>query len=268
MVTDLARRNIARTCGKLGVENIIVAADIKKKRRNIKLNIEAWLKRPDLGMIPLFMAGDKYFFYYANKVCKENNLDLAIWGSNYLENTDFKTGFCGIKPNFNKDRIDKLKVNDKIKLFTFFAKNYSLNLDYINMSLFNTFGAFLSRYAIKRTGYFQLFDYLLWDEDEVNNVIINEYNWELSVDTNNTWRIGDGTAAFYNYIYFLTAGFSEFDTFRSNQVREGMITRNEALKFVEKENIPRYETIKWYLEIVGLNFEDIIKKTNTIKRLY
>ena len=35
MVTDLARRNIARACGKLKVENIIVAADISKKRRRV-----------------------------------------------------------------------------------------------------------------------------------------------------------------------------------------------------------------------------------------
>ena len=59
MVTDLARRNIASICGKLGVENIIVAADIHWKRENIRKNISAWLKKPDLGMIPLFMAGDK-----------------------------------------------------------------------------------------------------------------------------------------------------------------------------------------------------------------
>ncbi len=36
MVTDLARRNIARVCGKLGVENIIVSADIRWKRENIR----------------------------------------------------------------------------------------------------------------------------------------------------------------------------------------------------------------------------------------
>jgi hypothetical protein len=35
MVTDLARRNISRMCSILGVENIIVAADISKKRDNI-----------------------------------------------------------------------------------------------------------------------------------------------------------------------------------------------------------------------------------------
>ena len=33
MVTDLGRRNISRMCAELGVENIIVAADIEKKRR-------------------------------------------------------------------------------------------------------------------------------------------------------------------------------------------------------------------------------------------
>ena len=35
MVTDLARRNISRMCSQLGVENIIIAADITKKRKNI-----------------------------------------------------------------------------------------------------------------------------------------------------------------------------------------------------------------------------------------
>ena len=28
------------------------------KRKNVRLNVKAWLKRPEIGMIPLFMAGD------------------------------------------------------------------------------------------------------------------------------------------------------------------------------------------------------------------
>ena len=74
MVTDLARRNIARLCGSLGVEHIIVSADIKWKRDNIKKNILAWLKKPHLGMVPLFMAGDKYFYYHASQVKKQNDI--------------------------------------------------------------------------------------------------------------------------------------------------------------------------------------------------
>ncbi len=90
MVTDLARRNIARVCGKLGIENIIVSADIHKKRENIRMNVEAWLKKPQLGMIPLFMAGDKQFFYYVNQIKRQTGIKLDIWSTNILENTDFK----------------------------------------------------------------------------------------------------------------------------------------------------------------------------------
>ncbi len=105
MVNDLARRNIARVCGKLGVENIIVSADIRRKRENIRKNVVAWLRRPDPGMVPLFMAGDKYFFYYTDQVKKRTGLRLNIWGVNPLENTDFKVGFLGVPPDHDKERI-------------------------------------------------------------------------------------------------------------------------------------------------------------------
>ena len=268
MVTDLARRNVSRVCGKLGVENIIVAANMQTKRANIKRNINAWLKKPELGMIPLFMSGDKYFFYYSNLISKQNDLDISIWGSNQLENTDFKTGFCGISPNFSKERIDHIDSLAKIRLFSFFARNFMQNPSYLNKSIIDTMGSFMSRYLIRRHGYFQLFDYLEWDEDVINNTIINLYDWEKSVDTSSTWRIGDGTASFYNYIYTRIVGFSENDTFRSNQIREGMITREEGLKRIYEENKPRYNSLKWYLEIVGLDFEATIKKVNLIKQQF
>jgi len=33
-------------------------------------------------------------------------------------------------------------------------------------------------------------------------------------------------------------------------------------------NRPRYETLKWYLEIDGLDFEEVIKRINNIPKLY
>jgi len=268
MVTDLARRNVSRTCGKLGVENIIVAANMHMKRANIKSNISAWLKKPELGMIPLFMSGDKYFFYYSNLISKQNDLDISIWGSNQLENTDFKTGFCGVLPNFNKDRIDHIDIKGKLKLGSYFTKNFLNNPSYLNKSIIDTMGSFMSRYLLKRHGYFQMFDYMQWDEKKINDTIINNYDWEKSVDTTSTWRIGDGTASFYNYIYTLVVGFSENDTFRSNQIREGMITREEGLRLIYKENKPRYNSLKWYLEIVGLDFKTTIERINKIEKQY
>ncbi|MBX7045888.1 MAG: hypothetical protein K1X86_08620 [Ignavibacteria bacterium] len=268
VVTDLARRNIARMCGKLGVENILVSADIKTKRDNIRKNILAWLKKPDLGMIPLFMAGDKYFFYYCNQVRNQTGIKLNLWGINALENTDFKVGFSGIDFDFEKKTIYALSIMNQMKLFGHIGKNILTNPSYMNSSVWDTLGSFASRYVAPKKDYYHIFDYMKWDEKQIEDTIINEYNWEIAPDTKSTWRIGDGTAAFYNYVYYTVAGFSEFDTFRSNQIREGMITREEGLQLIAYENLPRFDSMKWYFELVNVDFESTIKIVNKIPKLY
>ncbi len=268
MVTDLARRNIARITGKLGIENILISADIKKKRDNVHMNVKAWLKQPRLGMIPLFMAGDKHFFVHVNEIRRQTGIHCDIWMENKLENTDFKAGFAGIKPNFTKERIDKQTTLSKLQMPLYYMKNFLTNPGYLNSSLLDTYSAFKAYYTEPREVYLLVFDYIPWNEQQINETLIKEYNWELSPDTTSTWRIGDGTAAFYNYIYFTVAGFSEFDTFRSNQIREGMITREEALELVYKENIPRYDSLKWYLDTIRIDFEYALNTINRIPRLY
>ncbi len=267
MVTDLARRNIARVCGKLGVENVIVAADIKWKRENIRKNIAAWLKRPSLGMIPLFMSGDKYFFYYTNRLKQQTGIALNIWGINRLENTDFKTGFAGVPPKFDKRRIYSMSLAGHARFWAFVGSNVAMNPALINSSNLDSIGSILSRYLFPQRDYYSFFDYYAWNEHEIEDVITREYDWERAIDTDSTWRIGDGTASFYNYVYFTVAGFSENDTFRSNQIREGLLTRDVAMQKLEQENAPRYENIRWYLEIVGLDYEPTIKVINAIPKI-
>jgi len=268
MVTDLGRRNIARVCGKLGVENIIVAADIRWKRQNIRKNLSAWLRRPHLGMIPLLMAGDKYFYYYVDRVKKQTGIKLNLWGVNPMENTDFKVGFMGVKPDFEKKYIYSLSVGRQLKLVGSLLTILARNPSYLNSSVLDTLGSFASRSIKPHRDYYHVFDYYKWDETEIEDLIINEYNWERAIDTSTTWRIGDGTAAFYNYVYCTVAGFSEHDTFRSNQIREGVLGREEAIKLVLAENRPRYATIKWYLDAIGLDYKEVIGVVNAMPRLY
>lgn len=267
MITDIARRNQARMCGELGVEHILISADIRKKRKNIQKNVTAWLKRPHLGTIPLFMAGDKQYFYYTNLLMKENNLSLSVMGENMLETTRFKTGFCGIEPNFSSEHTYSLKMKDKMKMLSFYGKEFLFNPSYINTSLIDSLGAFKSYYMMNHES-INLFDYLKWDEHLVDDVLINTYDWETDPESKTTWRIGDGTAAFYNYIYYMVAGFTENDTFRSNQIREGMLSREEALIKVDMENTPRWKSIQWYCNTINIDFEKTIKIINQVKELH
>lgn len=267
MVTDIARRNQARICGRLGVEHIWVSADIKAKHRNIRKNVDAWLRRPHLGMVPLFMAGDKQFFWYANKLVKEMGIPKIVFCMNDYERTDFKVGFAGVPPKNGGARHYHMSALYKAKLAGFYGGQYLLNPRYINQSIVDTLFAYVSYYFIEQN-YLYLFDYIPWDEGALNNTLLDEYGWETASDTPTTWRIGDGTAAFYNYIYQTVAGFTENDAFRSNQVRAGVLSRNVARDLVDRENQVRWPSIREYLATIGIDLETAVRAIERIPKLY
>lgn len=268
MVTDLARRNQARMCAALGVEHIWISADIKAKRANIRRNVNAWLKTPKLGLIPLFIAGDKQFFYHANRLQKQSGLELMVLAENRLERTDFKSGFCGVPPRFVRGKGSYQMGGMRLaRMAAFYGAAFARNPRFLNASLWDTATASGSYYFIPHD-YLWLFHYLPWDEATIDRCLIEEYDWELAKDTDRTWRIGDGTAAFYNYIYHTVAGLSEFDTFRSNQIREGVITRGQALDLLEADNRPRYPSIVEYCQTIGVDFDRAMQVINSIPKLY
>ncbi len=219
-------------------------------------------------MVNIFTAGDKHFFRHVEQVKKETGIPLDLWSINPLEVTHFKAGFLGVKPNFIEDNVytagwrkqlnyQKLRFNAMLK-----------SPRYFNRSIYDTLLGEYYRSFHSKKDYYHIFDYFVWNEEEVNNTIIGQYDFELSPDTTSTWRIGDGTAAFYNYIYYTVAGFSEHDTFRSNQIREGHISREKALELVKIENQPRYQNIVWYLEAVNLDYKNVINRINNIEKIY
>lgn len=267
MVTDLGRRNISRMCAQMGIENIIVADDIALKRRNIAKNLQAWLKSPHLGMVSILTAGDKHFFRHVETVKTQTGISLNLWGVNPLEVTHFKAGFLGVPPDFEEEKVYSSGAMKQLRYQWLRLKAMAQSPSYFNSSLWDTFSGEYYRSFNKKTDYYHIFDYWRWDEKTIDETLINQYDWETAPDTNTTWRIGDGTAAIYNYIYYTVAGFTEHDTFRSNQIREGDMTREEALVLVEDENRPRYPNIKWYLDAIGMDFDRVIPVINSIPKL-
>ena len=267
MVTDLGRRNISRMCAEFGVENIIVADDISKKRNYIAMNLRAWLKSPHLGMVSILTAGDKHFFHHVETIKEQTGIGLNLWGINPLEVTHFKSGFLGVPPDFEEERVYTHGALKQLQYQYLRSRAMLQSPGYFNRSLWDTVSGEYYRSFTEKSDYFHIFDFWRWDERLIEDTL-DHYDWERSPDTQTTWRIGDGTAAFYNYVYYTVAGFSEHDTFRSNQIREGDLTRAEALDLVKIENTPRYPNIKWYLDAVGLDFTSVISTVNSIDRLY
>ncbi|HEU4729860.1 MAG TPA: hypothetical protein VFT22_18315 [Kofleriaceae bacterium] len=268
MVTDLARRNQARLCGALGVEHIIRSADITAKRRFVRKNVEAWLKKPELGMVTLLMAGDKEFYAHARQLRKETGIKLVIFCTgNMIEDAPYKTGLMGVPQDDHGNTLTGMSLRNKLAMLWYFAKNYAKNPAYLNESLLDTANAFWQTFVVK-DDFLYLFHYLPWNEDTIVSTIRREYDWEVATDTQTTWRIGDGTAAFYNYIYGTIAGFTEDEAMLSNMVREGHIDREEALRRGREYGKPRWPSIREYAQLVGFSAEEALQIINAAPKLY
>ena len=270
LTTDISRLNASILCGKLGVEHIIRSADIEKKRRYVRQNIFAWLKDPHLGMLPIVQAGDKDFMDLGRTLCKELNLDFSVQATGYqLEQREFFLGFTGIKQKLkDNQRMSSYALATKLKIFLWYSYRTLKNPAYINGALLDNFNGYLSSF-IKKENSLHLFRYIEWNEEKIGNTLKDEYGWISDESYGiNQWRMGDGQTSFNNFIYYHLAGFSEYDNFRSNQIREGLIDRNEALKLCEQDNAIKFDILKNLSEIIGFNLDDVLTKITCSPKLY
>jgi len=149
-----------------------------------------------------------------------------------------------------------------------YSLQFLLNPTYINSALLDNFDGFLASF-IRKDDFLHLYNYEEWDEEKIKNTLTNIYGWKDDVSYGkNQWRMGDGQTAFNNFVYYTLAGFSEYDNFRSNQIREGLITREEAIKLCEEDNKIKYDTLKNFSEIIGFNLDNVLSKINCIDKLY
>lgn len=265
-VTDIARRNISRVCGDFGIEHILVSANLDKKRSYVRKNVLAWLNKPSLAMVPLFTAGDKEFFYHASRLVKTYGFAETIFSMNWLERTGFKAGFAGVHDRSNSGKTHSLSLLNRVNLGSKYLKELVRNPSYLNSSLLDNVNGFRHFYFSKMD-FIQYFDYFKWDESEVNS-LLTSMNWEFMPGVSSSWRIGDATAPFYNHIYQSFVGFSESDTFRSNQIRNKMITREESLKSWNDDNNTRVDGFIDYCNLLGLEPLFVAKKIRTYGEIY
>lgn len=267
-VTDLGRRNQSRVCGILGIEHVWIAADIEKKRSNVRKNLLAWCQKPSLSTIPLMLAGDKAMWKYPLTVAKKRDADFVIYCTNPLERTDFKVALAGVKSRSKSHRPQVIRHSEKLILLFRYGLEILRNPKLFNSSLLDSLAGF-KYYFFDSAKNIQYFDYEEWNEDKVNSYLREKFDWEFRRSRNSSWRIGDITTPFYNYAYYSALGFTEFDTLRANQVRSGHITKETAELYLVLDNIPDLKGISEYSQCMGVSeltlmrgIERLTRKTN------
>ncbi|MCK4734431.1 MAG: hypothetical protein KAT65_18390, partial [Methanophagales archaeon] len=170
------------------------------------------------------------------KYAKENNIPLVMGGNNIgnssFEQEHWKTGFLGVFPDNRGmySRYDKIKLTLLLG-FEYLRKSSNLHIpilkEYIGGASVYFFESLLKPKGVDTLGFY---DYIYWNEEKVVATITKELDWKGASDATTTWRIDDAAYPLMNYMYYKLVGFTEHDEMYSKMIREGQISREEALE--------------------------------------
>jgi hypothetical protein len=269
MVTTAARENMAKMCGILNVEHILVSPDIQKNRGRVKHALQGWLKRPDIATVPILMAGDKPYFRFAKIVSEERGSLPAVMADHHLETTGFKSMLAGAVPSTGQNGgVEyRLSRNSLLRMALRYSRSAIVNPTMGKSILVEGAVGFFDYYLRKHT-FVRPFMYIPWEEDELEKVLAEKYQWSKGNDPSlPAWRMGDATAPFYNLVYGLSLGMTEHDALRSNQIRYGLKTREEAELDLEKDNQVNVLALAAYFGTTGLTMSESLKALKQMKAL-
>ena len=265
-ITPEGYRNIERITEVLNVDHVWIKDQkhIETATRNTKTKFLAWLRKPSINtIVPVLNAGDKRMNLRMYEYAHANNIPLLMGGNNIgnssFEQEHFKTGFLGVFP----DERGMYSTYDKIRLLFLLGWEFFRNIHNYHWSVLKEYlgGAFVYFFEslqkpddVETLGFY---DYIHWNEKEVVSTIRNELDWKGASDTTATWRIDDSAYPLIDYMYLKLVGFNEFDEHFSKLIRDGQISREEALKRCMADRAPREPSLRRTFEELGVTKEQI-----------
>jgi hypothetical protein len=263
-------RNIEAVTKGLGVDHVWLKDErhIETANRNVRIKFRAWMRKPSINtIVPVLNAGDKTMNLRMYRYAHDNGIPLVIGGNNTgnssFEQEHFKTGFMGVFP----DERGRYSTSDKIRLSLLFSWEFASNTHNWHWSVFREYfsGAIVYFFegAQKPSDVLPVgfYDYLYWNEKEVVETV-KSIGWRGGEDTAATWRVDDAAYPLIDYLYYSLTGFNEFDEHYSKLVREGQLTREQALKRLETDRL-RIPSMKQSLKDLGVDedeFEGVLSK--------
>jgi asparagine synthetase B (glutamine-hydrolysing) len=250
-----ARKNIQNAVKILNVDLVKITQPRKSHERTFRNNVKAWFDKPSPAMAAMVCISCYTMWYYTIQIAKKYDINCIVSGGNPYEEISFKKELLNVSGT-------ETRKNKFSKAFFGVIRELLSNRSYFHPVCVPTMlmgYLFADEYCLgsKILGSdiekIQLFDYIPWNEDEVISRISSELDWDYPHKFNSSWRFDCRISHLRDYMYYTTMGMFERDDLYSKMIREGVMTRDEALRRLEKENKIYYEEIEDLLKFADLN---------------
>jgi hypothetical protein len=209
-------------------------------------------------MIPFVCAHCKSWNYKFYEIARKHKIPLIIFGSNPLETASFKKGGFGGARTYSKlSNLPALAAKALDEIVS--------NPDYLRANWFLIWKMYTGashatpymRWRFNGISAIRIFDYLRWDEREIERTISQELGWKKSPDVASAWRFDCTLDYVRRLMYSSTIGVTELRDLFSKMIRENMMSREEALRRLQLEEPISRRVVDRVLNDLGLKASDL-----------
>jgi hypothetical protein len=241
-----AKINLINMINALGVDFVQFHFEDQLHQDLLKHYLSIWLKKPSAATAPFICIGCRLLWIKVLQIAKKEGIDCIISGGNPLEYTSFKEAALGLpqgatlnlfSPN-NILRLSRVAMKN-IRFFT--PKHLGITLKSFLFTNPYAIGPRLLGRGIEKI---DLFHFIKWDENEVVSRISSELGWSYPAERKTTWRFDCKVGDLKDYMFLETLGMTERDDFYSKMIREGLISRDNAINRIANEGKPSPDIVE------------------------
>jgi len=265
-VPELTKMNMKRATNKLNMKLVIDEHHALKK--SIKHTISSWMRSPSAPMSETFCTGCRIGIAKGIlDFTHQHNIPIMVRGATPFELTrEYKSAMLKLNPNGGMTSMMLGYLFNVAKNpGLFFNRTYVVN-QYKEHHFASHGQALLNKYGIQKIRPF--YTHVRWIEKDVNAIVENEMDWEKNPKTASIWRDDCYIAPLKWHIYKQAIGFNDKTVTLSHLVRDGQITREEALERLQVEEDAPEKVREEFITNLGLNYSDFKAAVSKMKKYY
>jgi len=251
-VPPVAEGNIRRVSEALGVDvQIERHAYLQNCIRHFMLS---WIHRPSAALVTTLCTGCRFgIFRGLYAAARAQNIPVVIVGGTPLERARYKTNLLRANP----------RSRGTLSLAAGYVCQIAKNVRLISKPSCVVMQIDEYRYSQGRRMFRKhmeligpFYRYLHWIEADVNRTIKEQLCWQCDGRSTKTWKTDCEIAPLKSYMYRAMLGFNDDDDHLSWLVRDGQITREEALDRLRKDREVPMEAVKSALARLDIDYAD------------
>lgn len=237
--TEFSLQNAVKVCENLKVKHHFVSLPDKMHLKIFQSFFIVWIENPNVISAAMTCVACKHMHILANRLAKERGIPLVIWANCPIEDPPFLAMNHKIESNdkqFNREGM----LAGATRLAKTFIHTPGFGSAFIRHLSYCTRGCLALTPASK---YLKLrfpnqqqifyFDYCDWNHDTIRNELIRNTDWRPPTDVVDDWHSDCMFHIIKDYMFQKMYGVTYLDGFLSNQIRHGLISKDEALQKIQ-----------------------------------